>query len=687
MITSAKYTNHLAQETSPYLLQHAHNPVDWYPWGAVALEKARLENKPILLSIGYSACHWCHVMAHESFEDPDTAALMNEHFVNIKVDREERPDLDKIYQTAHQIMTQRGGGWPLTMALTPQDQIPFFAGTYFPKTPRQGLISFSDLLQRLVHAHQHQQHEIQEHNQSLHKMLQSLAPKDHFQGQLQIKPLEDSREQLTQQYDAQYAGFGRAPKFPHPTHLEFLLRAWHRSDRQDQSSLSIVCTTLKSMGLGGLFDQVGGGFCRYSVDDRWMIPHFEKMLYDNACLLPLYIDAWQATGHSLYFNIAEKTVQWLAREMRHPQGAFYSAQDADSEGEEGKFYVWDKGEIETLLTDDEKQVFFPRYGFDKSPNFEGQWHLHTYVASKTLASRLQLPLEEVQKRIRNSLDKCFKARKLRIAPATDDKILTAWNGLLIKGLASAGRRANRQDWVQLAEDALLFIQQQLWKNGSLLVTWKADKASLNAYLDDYAFLAAGTLELLQCRWSLHHWNFLIALADKMLDEFEDKNHGGFFFTGKSHENLIQRPKTYMDDAIPSGNGIGVWLLARLGFITGEARYSNAAERALQNAWEHLRNAPSAHNALLLAVEETLLPPEIIILRGQADDLVHWKNAVDSQYHPRRICLAIPTDATDLPAALAAKIPKVQPLAYICHGQECLPPIETFDEFYQAMCSK
>ncbi len=666
--------NHLINETSPYLLQHAHNPVEWYPWNQDALDKARRENKPILLSIGYSACHWCHVMAHESFEDEASAQVMNALFVNIKVDREERPDLDKVYQTAHQLLTQRGGGWPLTVILTPDDHAPFFAGTYFPREPRYGLPGFKELLQRIEAFYREHPEDVRQQNASLINALESMAPMGG--GEINAAALDIARRQLEQSFDARHGGFGRAPKFPHPTHIERLLRHWAATGRADDKALSMARFTLTQMAQGGLYDQLGGGFCRYSVDELWMIPHFEKMLYDNGPLLALYSEAWLATREPLFKRVAEETAAWVMREMQSPQGGYYSTLDADSEGREGTFYVWGQDEVKALLAADEYPLFARRFGLDQTANFEGQWHLHVYEDIATLAGEFSMDEAQVTTLLDTARATLFAARQKRTHPGRDEKILTAWNGLMIKGMAVAGRHLNQPGYVASAQHALDFIQAHLWRDGRLLANYKDGRATLPAYLDDYVFLIDGILELLQARWRDGDLTFAIALADAVLAHFEDKEHGGFFFTADDHEKLIHRPKPLGDDALPSGNGIAAFVLGRLGHLLGEPRYLDAAARTVQAAWPSVTEIPYAHNALLLAAEEYLHPPQTIVLRGSLDAMSEWRAICAKDYAPRRLTLAIPTDATGLPGALAHRKPRDGVVAYVCDGLACSAPLET-----------
>ncbi|MDH3948555.1 MAG: thioredoxin domain-containing protein [Gammaproteobacteria bacterium] len=676
-------TNHLAGETSPYLLQHAHNPVDWYGWDSEALATARELNKPILLSIGYSACHWCHVMAHESFEDPKTAEVMNRLFINIKVDREERPDLDKIYQNAHQLLTQRGGGWPLTVFLTPDDQTPFFAGTYFPPERRHGMPSFVEILEHIASVYEQHEADIRSQNQHLLEALDSLNPGQSSEpDQLNPTPLDGALQQLAQNYDASWGGFGQAPKFPHPTNLERLLRHWAATanrEQADNQARDMLLTTLHAMASGGIYDQLGGGFCRYSVDEKWMIPHFEKMLYDNGPLLTLYSQAWQASGHSVFKRIAEETAEWVMREMQAPNGGYYATLDADSEGEEGRFYVWTPQEMEALLTTDEYAVASRIYGLDGPANFEGRWHLHVYQDIVPVAETLKLTPEQATARLQSARQKLFTQREQRIRPGRDEKVLTAWNGLMIKGMAAAGRRLDRRDFIESAQQAVDFIHTQLFQDGRLLASYKDGRARLTAYLDDHVFLLDGLLELLQAEWRTRDLQFAMQLAELLLEQFEDKAHGGFFFTANDHEQLIHRPKPSMDDALPAGNGIAALALARLGHLLGETRFLKAAERTLQNSWQAMSQMPYVHCALLDALEEYLYPPEIIVMRGDKEKLAAGWQACQQGYTARRLCFAIPNNATNLPGLLAERKATDDFITYHCSGTACQPPINSLEE--------
>ena len=678
--TEGRHLNRLAQETSPYLLQHADNPVDWYPWGPEALEKARTENKPILLSIGYSACHWCHVMAHESFEDPATAAVMNELFVNIKVDREERPDLDRIYQLAHQMLIQRGGGWPLTMFLSPIDHRPFFGGTYFPKDSRHGLPAFADLLQRVAEFYSTRAQDIAQQSHALKQAFEEISPPPAEPGMaLTDEPIAVAREMLAREFDSRFGGFGRAPKFPHPATIEFLLRTWRSSAGQEEPDLHalyMATLTLTRMCEGGIYDQLGGGFARYSVDEFWMIPHFEKMLYDNGQLLGNLAHAAIATGDELFARVASETANWLMRDMQSPEGGYWSTLDADSEGHEGRFYVWTPEEVRQHLEPDEFEVFARRFGLDQPANFEGAWHLHVYRSVPDIAQELSISEDQAKDRLDRARAKLLQVRNRRVWPGRDEKILTSWNGLAISGMAIAARAIQRPDLADSAVRAVDFIRKHLWQNGRLLAVSKDGRSRFPAYLDDYAFLLDGLLELLQTSWRSEDLAFADELAATLLRHFEDKEHGGFYFTADDHEALMHRSRTFSDEAVPSGNAIAAKALTRLGLLLGNTDYLDAAARTLRASWPQLERYPHGHAAMLVALEEHLDPPQIVIVRGGAS--TSWQRQLDRVYAPRRLIFAIPSDARDLPAALAEKKPMGDTVAYVCTGMSCSPPVTTLE---------
>ncbi|HYC47092.1 MAG TPA: thioredoxin domain-containing protein [Burkholderiales bacterium] len=666
--------NRLATETSPYLQQHADNPVEWYPWGEEALELARRLDKPILLSIGYSACHWCHVMAHESFEDAQVAVVMNMHFVNVKVDREERPDLDQIYQTAHQMLTQRAGGWPLTMFLTPEG-VPFFAGTYFPKASRYGMPGFADLLPRIAEAYRTQRREITEQNASLMDALQRSDAAAGGDRALQRGPVDAAVRELSQFFDDVHGGIGQAPKFPHPYELAFCLRR-HALDGGALSG-AIATLTLTKMAEGGLYDHLGGGFCRYSTDRFWAIPHFEKMLYDNGPLLALYADAWLHTREPLYERAARGTAEWVMREMHAQEGGYYSSLDADSEGEEGKFYVWTPEEAAALLTPPEYAVAAAHYGLDAAPNFENRyWHLRIAQPLPAVASALSISLDAAEQLRESARAKLYEARERRVHPGRDEKVLTSWNALMAKGMARAGRVFGRADWTDSAQRAVGFIRATLWVDGRLLATYKDGRAHLNAYLDDYAFLLDALLELLQTEFRSDDLAFARAVADALLQRFEDPDRGGFYFTSHDHEKLIHRPKTGHDGATPSGNGVAAYALQRLGHVLGEPRYLAAAERTLKAFYESLQRNASGHTTLATALEETLTPPRLVVLRGAAALLRAWHAQLAATYRPDTMVIAIASEATGVPPALDKPAPPAPHgvSAWLCEGVTCLPPV-------------
>jgi len=646
--------NRLATETSPYLQQHAANPVDWYPWGEEALERARREDKPILLSVGYSACHWCHVMAHESFEDPEVAAVMNRLFVNVKVDREERPDIDQIYQSAHQMLVQRAGGWPLTMFLSPQG-VPFFGGTYFPRSARRGMPAFPDLCERIAAIWRGKRDEIEAQNaEVLDALARSAAHRPGRRDEFSADVIGAMLDNLRASFDAQHGGFGAAPKFPHPTDLELCLR---------KGELEIARVTLAHMCQGGIYDQLGGGFCRYSTDAYWTIPHFEKMLYDNGPLLGLLADAWALMREQTFARCAAETASWIMREMQSPQGGYYSSLDADSEHEEGKFYVWTREEVASLLTPPEYAVVAAHYGLGQPPNFENRyWHLRVAAPSND------------ESLLASGREKLLAAREKRVRPGRDEKILVSWNALAIRGMAHAGRVLGHPEWIASARRALGFIRTAMWREGRLLATYKDGRAHLKAYLDDYAFLLAAALELLQERFDADDLAFACKLADVLLEQFEDADAGGFFFTARDHERLVQRPKPPHDNATPSGNAVAAWGLGRLATITGEERYARAAERTLELFYPQMRDYPAGFAAMATALDEALQPPRTLILRGRDEALRAWQAELAREFLPDLTVLALP-DGMSAPGALLDKPARPEPVnAWLCRGVTCLAPM-------------
>ena len=676
--------NHLSNETSPYLLQHADNPVDWYPWCEEALVLSRTKNRAILLSIGYSACHWCHVMAHESFEDKEVAAAMNQYFVNIKVDREERPDLDLIYQTAHYMLTQRNGGWPLTLFLTP-DQKPFFGGTYFPKISRHGFPGFLELLPRVADAYHARGTEIEEQNTSMLKSFANMLPSNSLlTSEFSEQPINQVLVELKERFDFKYGGFGNAPKFPHSTELEFCLR--HYMTTNDEQILQMALHTLERMAKGGIYDQLGGGFCRYSTDQYWSIPHFEKMLYDNGPLLRIYTDAWLISGNFLFKRIVEETAKWILREMQSPKdsgGGYYSTLDADSENEEGKFYVWNREQLKSILSPEEYAVVESYYGLFRPPNFEGKsWNLEVIQNLTDVALAINVSEDEAQKRLSSARVKLLNERESRVHPGRDEKILTSWNGLMIKGMAHAGRIFGNKEWVHSATLAVDFVRSTLWKNGRLLATFNKGNAHLNAYLDDYAFMLDGLLELMQAEFRQSDLDFSIELAEVLLEQFENKQTGGFFFTSHDHEKLIHRPMPSHDNATPSGNGVAAYALQRLGYLVGEPRYLQATENTLNIFYSTMSSHSSSYCSLMIALEEILTPPQIVILRGHRSTLTEWQKALQ-QSSPYTLVFSLPSEIASLPPSLNKPCPTNKPVnAWVCQGVICKPEISSLQELQQ-----
>ena len=683
---SPRYTNRLDAESSPYLRQHGHNPVDWYPWSDEAFARARDLGRPVHLSIGYAACHWCHVLAAESFEDETTARVLNDSFVNIKVDREERPDIDRIYQIAQQMLTHGPGGWPLTMFLTPEG-VPFFGGTYFPPEPRHGLPAFRELLERVAQYYQAHQESLRAQGESLAAAFASIDPPAPASDLvLDETPLEGARAALERSFDGRWGGFTDAPKFPHPGSIERLMCHWRRSaghEQPDLRALYMASLTLTRMAEGGIHDALGGGFCRYSVDAEWMIPHFEKMLYDNAWLLSVYADAYVASGDALYAGIARDTAEWMRREMQSSEGGFYSSLDADSEGHEGDFYLWDREQIRAALEPREYAVFAPRFGLDLPPNFAGRWHLYGARATRELADSLGVSEPQLEAVLASARAKLLEMRERRPRPSRDEKVLTAWNGLAIGALARAARALERPQLETSATRALEFARRALWRDGRLAATYSGGRARLNAYLDDYVFLADGVLELQQLRVRADELAFARELIEVVLRHFAAPD-GGFFFTSDDHEALLHRMKTFADESLPAGNAVAARVLLRLGYLLGENRYIEAAERTVRAGWAPLERHPQAHTTLLGALVELLHPPEIVILRGEGTAIEAWRRELDRVYAPGRIVISASADAADLPPAIASKPPRGSAVAYVCRGSVCGEPIESFAALAEAL---
>ena len=660
-------SNRLSHETSPYLRQHADNPVDWYPWGEEALRAAREADRPILLSIGYAACHWCHVMAHESFEDPATAEFMNGHFINVKVDREERPDLDSIYMSAVVAMTGQGG-WPMTVALTP-DGKPFFGGTYFPPTPRYGMPAFRQVLTSLADAWRDRRADVEGSaaDVAAHLRQTTLAAALGGGGALDADLLDQALNALLRSFDARLGGFGGAPKFPPSMTLEFLLHI--TAQRGDSMALHMAERTLEAMAHGGLYDQIGGGFARYSTDDRWLVPHFEKMLYDNALLARVYSHAWQITGKPLYRRVVEETLDFVAREMRHAGGGFSSSYDADSEGEEGKFYVWTAAEIRAALGDDAER-FMAAYGVSEAGNWEGRNILNVAggVDEEQLAG-----LSEARQKL-------FDIRARRVPPGLDDKTLTAWNGLMLAAFADAGRALGRSDYIAVATANASFLRVRMRRDDGRL--WRAWQPGLgdapgrfNAYLEDYACLADGLLALYAATFEPRWFAWARELAEAMLAHFSDPA-GGFFDTSDDHEELLHRPKDVQDNATPSGNSMAAHVLLRLGLLTGEGRYWDTAESMVAGVYEAMARYPSAFAHWLGAAAFLLGQPRELAVVGDpaAVDARALLDVALGSYRPDLVVAAGEERAAAVVPLLAGR-ERVdgRAAAYVCRRFVCLRP--------------
>jgi uncharacterized protein YyaL (SSP411 family) len=664
--------NHLINETSPYLLQHAHNPVDWYPWGEEAFEKARRENKPVLLSIGYSACHWCHVMAHESFENEDIAQLMNEYFVNIKVDREERPDLDQIYMNAVQMMTHHGG-WPMTVFLTP-DAVPFYGGTYYPPQDRYNIPGFPRVLMGVAEAYKERQDEIRETGTSLITELRRLSETAGSDHPIESELLDAAYSGMIRNYDSVNGGFGGAPKFPPAMALEFLLRTYARTGNHD--ALQMIGHTCMKMADGGIYDQLGGGFHRYSTDSRWLVPHFEKMLYDNALLSRLYLHYFQVSDEPFARETVEGILDYVLREMTHPLGGFYSTQDADSEGHEGKFFVWDIREIRDVLGETAASRFCDYYNITESGNFEGKNIANVTRTLEDVAVAHRISVGELRVSLDQSKRILFELREKRVKPDRDEKILTAWNGLMMASFAEAGIVLNRPHYTEAARRNAEFVLANLRHDGMLLRTWKDGQAKFNAYLEDYAFFTEGLLTLFETTGEARWLHETLALTDRMIDEFWDNEGGGFFFTGKSHENLIVRSKDYFDNATPSGNSVAALVLLRLATLTGRENYRNLASAVLREVGDQTRRYPSGFGYALSAADFLLsTPKEVAIVGKDPFDIQPLLAEAWRRYLPNKVVAVGFLQAPEVTPLLANR-PLLNGLAtaYVCEHYTCQNPV-------------
>ena len=671
--------NRLQNETSPYLLQHRDNPVDWYPWGEAAFARARSENRPLLLSVGYSACHWCHVMAHESFEHGPTAALMNELFINVKVDREERPDVDDIYMEAVRALSGRGG-WPMTVFLLP-DGRPFYGGTYYPPEARMGMPAFRDILRGVADAYQRRHDEVLKSAESLTTMLGRIAP--NIGGPLDAlntELLDEAAAVVLRDLDEQYGGFGSAPKFPQPMLLEFLLRTHARNG--DRRALQAVTLTLSRMARGGMYDQVGGGFHRYSVDAVWLVPHFEKMLYDNAQLARCYLRAWQHSGEPLFREIAEQTFDYLLREMTQAQGGFFSATDADSEGEEGRFFVWSMAELYEILGDD-AALACEYWGVTAGGNFEGSNILHVPVDPAEVAQSFGLDEAQLAQRIDSIRHRLRAAREQRVPPGLDDKILSAWNGMALAALAEAARVLQRPDWRAAAiRNAGFVLEHLVVEDGRLLRTHKAGESRINGFLEDYANLCDGLLELYQTTFDERWFRAARRLAEHALAHFAAEG-GGFHDTSDDHETLIVRPRNLQDNATPSGSAMLARQLLRLAAWTGEARYQVAAENTLKLLIEGLRRYPQAFGEALNAVDMRVAGLQEVAIVGAADDgrCESLLRALQGPWRPNVIAAWRAPDAPEsaIPLLQGRAQLEGRPTAFVCRNFACQLPVQEPDD--------
>ena len=675
-----KHTNQLIHETSPYLLQHAHNPVDWHPWGEAAFQKAKRENKPVLLSIGYSACHWCHVMERESFENEEIAALMNELFVSIKVDREERPDLDEIYMNAVQMMTGRGG-WPMTMFLTPEGK-PFYGGTYFPPEDRYNVPGFPKILRGVANAFYKQPQDIENSVSQILARLQTMSRSAESAGPFDPDIIIRGAEQLAQAHDSEHGGFGRAPKFPNAGVYELFLRAFHQS--KNARFLDTIIYTLTKMAQGGIYDHLGGGFHRYSVDEKWLVPHFEKMLYDNAQLVRVYAQVYQITGEPQFKRVVEETVDYLLREMLQPQGGFYSTQDADSEGEEGKFFVWTPQEVSRILGEEAAEIFCRIYDVSEQGNFEDKNILHPILTLEQASKYFNRGVDEIAALLGEGKAKLFAEREMRIKPFRDEKVITAWNGLALSGLAEAIKISGNQEYRRAATRTVEFIFSKLFRDGHLLHTYRDGVAKILGYLDDYAFLAVGLLDLFEATLDRSLLAKAIELTDILISEFWDDDDGAFFYTGKSHEQLISRAKPAFDASIPSGNSMAAQLLLRLYHYTSREVYLKKAETILRSYHDAMAAQPFGLAHMLGALDFYLRKPKEIVIVGEPDDprTREILEGVHSTYLPNStVQLVRPDEKIDEIAPLLKGKSQIggQVTGYVCQNFTCSAPVTTWDD--------
>jgi uncharacterized protein YyaL (SSP411 family) len=666
--------NRLANETSPYLLQHANNPVDWYAWGPEALDRSRSEDKPILLSIGYAACHWCHVMEHESFEDTATAALMNDRFVNIKVDREERPDLDGIYMQAVQAMTGHGG-WPMTVFLTPEG-VPFYGGTYFPKDDRPGMPSFRRILTAVSDAYRNKPADIARTAASVRAMYANAAEQSRSPGPLTPEILDRAYRGLAERHDERDGGFEGAPKFPQTMSLDFLLRYWARSGVEN--ALAIVKRSFLHMARGGIYDQIGGGFARYSVDATWLVPHFEKMIYDNALLARLGVHLWQATGDTEIGSVTQATIDWALREMRSPEGGFYSSLDADSEGHEGKFYVWDAAEIDALLGSD-APVARMYWGITSEGNFEGKNILSVVADPRVVAQRNGMSAQQVAAIIRSAATTLYAARERRVWPSRDEKILTSWNALMVRAVAEAARAFGNDRYRGDAVESAEFLFENLVADGRVLRSYKNGRARITGYLEDYAALGLAALAVYEITFDERWLKRARELGASMIRWFWDDEAGAFFDTASDHETLITRPKDVTDNAVPSGTSLGVELLVRLAELFDDADARRRATHIVENLAPFVDRYPLAFGHLLGAADMLIRGAVELAIVGdpKSSDFNALERAAAGRYVPALVVAGgTPHDDGEVALLRGREMRDGHATAYVCRSYACEAPVTT-----------
>ena len=679
-------SNELASATSEYLLDHADDLVEWHEWGEAPLAAARAADKPILLTIGYRGCRGCEAMARESFLNAGTAAVMNEHFINIKVDRDERPDLDKVYQSALQLIAPKSGGWPLTVFLEPDSQLPFFGGTYFPQQAQHQTPGFADLLLRILETFNSKREELDEQAQKLSQALEQLTPPVLDPGVEDFALLEHGRNQLLQQHDPAHGGFGKSVKFPMPARVLRLLRHWaysRRSGDNDRESLDAVMTTLTKIARGGIHDHIGGGLFSYAHDAQWMVPTFEKKLYDNAQMLPIFAAALTLGQDDLFNNTLSGIVDWMQQTLLTAEGAFMAGEDGESRGQNGQYYLWRREQLKKLLSDPEYLLVETLFGLDKLANVDNYWNLHRHDSYRSVVERLALTANEADELLASAKTKMVAARsQSETPPVIDQKVITAWNGLAIKGLADAGRLAQRPDWVTLASNCADFVRQYCWDNEQLHNTWHSTGPGHAACIDDYANVLIGLESLLQCRWSDDVASFTRELADAALTKFYDNDNGGFCFAPNDIEPLIYQPKPTLDEALPPGNATLALTLHRLGLLFGEQRYMDAAANTLRWARAVMEHLPTGHCGLLSALEDALLVPQAVVLRGPEAEMAVWTAALASTFAPWRSVFAIPyTSAGPLPSflpRLVSAAAQTTVSAFVFDGSECAPALTELD---------